>query len=151
MSYLINIFQGVREGGNNINSLRYADDTVLIADSEEKLQNILRTVTVESEIKGLRLNAKKTECMFISKQSDIPVWNILFNGERMKQVGTFKHLGFTMTLDARCDTQIKKRIALSIDTFTKMKYIFTNRNIRICTKISTLEAYMWSVFLNGCE
>ena len=65
--------EGVRVGGNNINNLRYADDTVLIADSEEKLQNILTTVAVESENKGLQLNAKKTECMVISKQSDIPV------------------------------------------------------------------------------
>ena len=60
--------EGVRVGGNNINNLRYADDTVLIADSEEKLQNILTTVTVESENKGLKPNAKKTECMVISKQ-----------------------------------------------------------------------------------
>ena len=59
----------VRVGGNNINNLRYADDTMLIADSEEKLQNILTIVTVESENKGLQLNAKKTECMVISKQT----------------------------------------------------------------------------------
>ena len=62
--------KGVRAGDNNINNLRYADDTVLIADLEEKLQNILRKVTVESEKKGLQLNAKKTECMVISKQSE---------------------------------------------------------------------------------
>ena len=55
--------------------MRYADDTVLIADSEEKVQTILTTVTVESENKGLQQNAKKTECMFISKESDIPVCN----------------------------------------------------------------------------
>ncbi|GFO07284.1 catenin (cadherin-associated protein), alpha 3 [Plakobranchus ocellatus] len=55
--------KGVKVSGNNINNLRYADDTVLIADSEEKLQNILTTATIESENKGLQLNAKKTECM----------------------------------------------------------------------------------------
>ena len=63
----------VRVGGNNINNLRYADETVLIADSEEKLQNILTTVTAESENQGLQVNAKKTECMVISKQLDIAV------------------------------------------------------------------------------
>ena len=57
--------KGVRVGGNNIKNLRYADDTVLIADLEENLQNILTTVTVKSESKGLQLNAKKTECMVI--------------------------------------------------------------------------------------
>ena len=61
----------VRVGGNNINNLRYANETVLTADSEEKLQNILKTVTAESENKGLQVNTKKTECMVISKQSDI--------------------------------------------------------------------------------
>ena len=65
--------EGVRVGGNNIKkNLRYADDTVSIAHSEEKLQNIRTTVTIDSKNKGLQLNAKKTECMVISKQSDIP-------------------------------------------------------------------------------
>ena len=89
--------------------------------------------------------------MVISKQSDIPVCNILCKGERIKQVGTFKYLGFTITPDDRCDTEIKKRIALSKDTFTKTKSIFTNRNIRIYTKINTLKAYIWSILLHGWE
>ena len=106
--------EGVRVEGNNLNNLRYADGTVLIADLEEKLQNILTTVTVESESKGLQLNAKKTECMVISKLSDIPLRNILCKGEIIQQVGTFKYLGFTITPDARYDTEIKKNnIALS--------------------------------------
>ena len=71
--------------------------------------------------KGLQLNAKKTECMVMSKQSDIPVCNIPCKGERIKQVGTFKYSGFTITPDARCDTEIKKRIALSQDKISKLK------------------------------
>ena len=67
------------------------------------------------------MNAKKTECMVISKQPDIHVCNMLCKGERIKQVGAFKYLGFTITPDARCNTEIKKRIPLSKDTFTKMK------------------------------
>ena len=77
-------------------------------------------------------------CAVISKQSDILVCNILCKGERIKQVGTFKYLSFTITSDARCDTEIKKRIGLSKDTFN----IFTNTNIRIYTKINTLKAYI---------
>ena len=86
--------EGIRVRGNNINNLRYAEDTVLIADSDEKLQNTRTTVTVESESKGLQLNAKKkkTKCMVISKRSGIPVCNILCKGERIKQVVTFKYL-----------------------------------------------------------
>ena len=112
---------------------------MLTTDSEEKLQNILTTVTVESENKGLQLNANKTKCMVISKQSDIPVCNILCKGERIKQVNSFKYLGVTITPDARCKTVIKKTIALSKDTFTKMKSIFTNRNIKVYTKINNLK------------
>ena len=74
--------EGVRVGGN-MNNLRYADGIVLIADSEEKLQNILTTVTIESENKGLQLCAKKTECIVVSKQSDIPVCSILCKEERI--------------------------------------------------------------------
>ena len=101
--------ESVRVGGKNINNLRYAVDTVLIAESEEKLQNTLTTVTIESDNNNLQLNAKETECMVISKQSDMPVCNILSKGERIKQVGTFKYLGFTITPDARCETEIKIR------------------------------------------
>ena len=104
---------------------------MLIADSEENLQNNLTTATTESENRGLQLNSKKTECMVISKQSDIPGYNILCKEERIKQAGTIRYLGFTISSDARCDTELKKRIALSKDTFTKMKSIFPNRNIRI--------------------
>ena len=89
----------------NYSYLRYANHTVSIADSEEKLQNILTTVTVEIENKGLQLNANKTESLVISKQSVISVCNILCKGERIKQVDTFKYLGFIMTPDARCDTE----------------------------------------------
>ena len=75
--------EGVRVGDNHINNLKYMDDTVLIAGSEEKLQNVFTTATIESENKGLQLNANKTECMVISKQSDISVCNILCKGERI--------------------------------------------------------------------
>ena len=88
--------------------------------------------------------------MVISKQSDVPVCDILCKGDRIKQVDTCKYLGFIITPDARCDTEIKKRIALSKDTFSKMKSIFTNRNIKVYTKINTLKAYIWSTLPYGC-
>ena len=113
-----------------------------IAYSEEKLQNILTIATIES--------VKKTKCMVISKQSGILVCNFLLcKVERIKQ-GTFKYLGFTITPEARCCTEIKKRKALSEDKFTKMKSIFTNRNIRIYTQINTQKA-LWFISLHGCE
>ena len=142
---------GVKVGGQNINNLRYADDTVLIADSEEKLQDILQTVAEESENKGLQLDAKKTECMVISKKPYTPTSNLICKGEKIKQVDSFKYLGFTITPNAKCDTEIKKRIAIAKDTFSKMKTVFTNRNISLPTKFNTLRTYVWSVLIYGCE
>ena len=143
-------YEVVRVRGNSINNLRYANDIVIIAYSQEKLQNILTTVTIKSENKGLQLNAEKTECMVILKQSEIPVCNIPCKGARIKQVGIFKNLCFTITPDASCDTKVKKRTALSKDTFNKMDSIFTDRNFRSYTKINTLKAYIWSILLHGC-
>ena len=113
--------------------------------------SVLTTVTIESENKGLQLKAKKAECMVISKHLDIPVCvNSLQSGKNESSKDLYI-LGLPITPDARCDTEIKKRIALSKDTFTKIESIFTNRNIRICTKTNTLKAYMWSILLHGCE
>ncbi|GFN95483.1 craniofacial development protein 2 [Plakobranchus ocellatus] len=106
---------------------------------------------MESENKGIQLNAKKIECMVISKQPDMHLGNILCKGKRIKQVCTFQNLGYTITPDSRCDTEIQKRIALSKDTFTKVKSIFTNRNIRLSTKINTMKSYIWSILLCGCK
>ena len=142
---------GINVGGHIINNLRYADDTVLIADSEDKLQEILTTVAEESEKKGLQLNAKKTECMVVSKKNDIPKCNITCNGENIKQVDTFKYLGCTITPDGRSVHEIKKRIGISKATFNNMKCIFTNKNIHLATKIRTLKTYIWSILLYGCE
>ena len=143
--------EGVNVGGHNINNLRYADDTVLIAESEDKLQRILTTVAEESEKKGLQLNAKKTECMVISKKSVIPKCNIACRGENIKQVDTFKYLGCTITPDAKSDFEIRKRIGMSKSTFNNMKCIFINKSIHLTTKIKTLKAYIWSILLYGCE
>ena len=86
MSKNLNEHQGVKVGDNNINNLRYADDTLLIADSEQKLQTLLTTTTVKSIEKGLELNVKKTECMVISKKANTPICNISCNDEKIEQV-----------------------------------------------------------------
>ena len=141
---------GITVGGYNVNNLWYADDTVLIADSEEKLQDIIMKVTKESENKGFQLNARKTECMVISKRPDTPICNVSCKGQII-QVNTFKYLGFKITPDTKCHFEIKKRIARSKDALTKMKTIFTNRNIRLNTKFNTIKTYAWSILLYGCE
>ena len=142
---------GIKVNGENINNIRYADDTALIAGSQEDLQKLLNTVVAESERMGLSLNVKKTECMVVSKKSVIPICKIKSQGEEIKQVEKFKYLGYVLTSDGRCDTEIKKRIAIAKDSFSKMKPILSNRNITMDTKLRVLKAYVWSTLLYGCE
>jgi len=94
---------GVRIGGVNITSILYADDTTLIADLEAKIQNVLNVVVVESEHKGLSINRQKSICMVISKLSVTPSCNITVNGDKLKQVCQFIHLGTLISQDGRYD------------------------------------------------
>ncbi|GFR65813.1 retrovirus-related Pol polyprotein LINE-1 [Elysia marginata] len=89
--------KGIRIGGVIINNLRYADHTVLLAESESELQAILDVVTDASMEMDLDLNAKKTECMTTSKNADPPTCNLTSNGEKTKQVSPFKYLGYTIS------------------------------------------------------
>ncbi|GFN73541.1 endonuclease-reverse transcriptase [Plakobranchus ocellatus] len=101
---------------------------------------------------GLSLNVKKTECMVISKKSSNPKCNLVSNGEKIKQVKKFKYLGYLITSDGRCTSEINKTIAMAKDAFQKMKLILANRNISMKTKIRVMKTYVWSVlFLYGSE
>ena len=102
--------KGIELGGHNINNLRYADDTVLIAQSEETLQHILETVVEASENKGLALNISKTESMTVSKNPKAPTCKLQSHGVPVKQVDKFKYLGYLLTSDGKCITEIKRRI-----------------------------------------
>ncbi|GFS22434.1 endonuclease-reverse transcriptase [Elysia marginata] len=143
--------EGVKVGGRNITNLRYADDTVLIANSQENFQALLSVVTYESKSIWLQLNARKTECMVISKKQVKPHCVIQCKNRKIKQVEKLKYLGFTISSNAKFDQEIKKRIAMSKEVFTKMGTIFKNRNIQFVTKVKVLKAYVWSVLVYGSE
>ena len=85
----------IKIGGHNINHLRYADDTVLLADSEEKLQNLIQIVNRKSMIYGMEFNAKKAETMVVTKkqETNIPIYNLTVNGLSLRQANKFKYLG----------------------------------------------------------
>ena len=100
-------------GGYNYNNFRYADDSVLIARTEEELQKMIHIVSRESIKMRLSVNIKKSECMSISHNKTPSPCNININGETIKQVFRFNYLGSTITSDGRCDEDIKKRITLS--------------------------------------
>ena len=124
---------------------------VLIADSEENLQRLLDITIEKSEEMGLTLNVKKTECMVISKKAIVPSCNLQSRGQQIKLVKKFKYLGYMITSDGKCITEIKKRIATAKDAFQKLSLILKNRNISMTTKFRVLKTYVWSTLTYGCE
>ena len=114
---------GVVINGRNVNNIRYADDTVLIAETERGLQDILNKVTKESESFGLALNAKKTYSMTVSKKQSPPTCTLTASGIEIKHVEKF--LGSFLTSDGKSDHEIKQRITLSIEAFNKERSVLT--------------------------
>ncbi|GFO28243.1 endonuclease-reverse transcriptase [Plakobranchus ocellatus] len=112
---------GIKIGGSNINNLRYADDTVLIAENEKDLPQLLDIVKEESEKKGLELNRKKTEVMVVSRKQELPIINIYIKGTRLKQKDQFKYLGSLISSDGRNNSEVASRIAQAKTNFQKMK------------------------------
>ena len=143
--------EGIKVGGENINNIRFADDTVLIADTEEKLQVLLDIVERESERLGLKINIRKTEVMVASKNPEPPVCNIQLQGERIKQSSSFVYLGSLITQDARCNKEVEKRILIAKNAFNNMKTLLTNNNVGIQTRVRALKAYVWSTLTYGSE
>ena len=144
---------GIQVGEYNMNNIRYADDTVLIADNEKELQEMLETVVRESEKKGLSLNKKKTEVMVISKKNCTPACNIALNGTVLKQVHKFNYLGSLITSDGRCINEIKRRMTQAKASFQNMKSILTNKRMSPGVRKRVLQCYIEPILLQvyGCE
>ena len=141
--------KGVCVGGKNITNLRYADDTVLLAESEHELQELLDVVVRSSENMGLELNISKTECMTVSKNNNPPACVITSRGQTIQQVEFFKYLGFNVTSNGKSDCEIKKRIGMAKNAFNQLNTIMKSRNISMKTKIKVLDCYVLSVLLYG--
>ena len=142
---------GIKFGGRNINNIRYADDTVLIADSEEKLQALVQSLIRASEERGLKLNVSKTKVMVISKGDDHIDTSISVNGQELDQVGKYKYLGSIVTRDARCVEEIKTRLAIAKSAFNKVKHLVTNSSISVRLRKRFIKSYVWSTMLYGYE
>ena len=89
--------------------------------------------------------------MVISKKAIVPSCNLQSRGQQIKLVKKFKYLGYMITSDGKCITEIKKRIATAKDAFQKLSLILKNRNISMTTKFRVLKTYMWSTLTYGCE
>ena len=120
---------GIKIAGRCINNLRYADDTILMAESEEELKNLLMKVKEESEKVGLKLNTQKTKIM---ASSPITSWEI--DGETVETVSDLIVLGSKITADGDCSHEIKRRLLLGRRVMTNLDTIFKSRDITLPTK-----------------
>ena len=137
---------GIKIAGRNIHNLRYADDTTLMAESEEELKSLLMNVKMESEKVGLKLNIQKTKTM---ASSPITLWQI--DGETVETVADFIFLGSKITADGDCSHEIKRCSLLGRKVMTNLDSIFKSRDITSSTKVRLVKAMVFPVVMYGCE
>ena len=137
---------GIKIAGRNINNLRYADDTTLMAESKEELKSLLMKVKGESEKAGLKLNIHKRK---ITASNPITLWQI--DGETMKTVTDFLFLGFKITADGDCSQEIKRCLLLGRKAMTNLDSILKSRDITLPTKVRLVKAIVFPVVMYGCE
>ena len=136
---------GIKIAGRNINNLRYADDTTLMAESEE-LKSLLMKVKEESEKVGLKLNIQKTKIMASGPTTS---WKI--DGETVETVTDFIFLGSKITADGDCSHEIKRRLLLERKVMTNLDSIFKSRDITLSTKVRLVKAMVFPVVTYACE
>ena len=143
--------EGIKVGGHNINNIRYADDTVLVADTEEKLQRLVNRLQEACNRKGLKINVNKTEVMGISKGDQrLPV-NISLENKQINQVSSYTYLGSKITDDGRSDGEIRRRIGIAKTAYGRLKKILSNVRMNIEARLRIMKCYVWSKMLYGCE
>ena len=137
---------GIKISGRNINNLRYADDTTLIAETEEELKNLLMKVKKESEKVDLKLNIQKTKIM---ASGLITSWQI--DGETVKTVADFIFGGSKITADGDCSHEIKRHLLLGRKVMTNLDSLLKSRDITLPTKVHLVKAMVFPVVMYGCE
>ena len=136
----------IKTAGKNINNLRYADDTTLMAESKEELKSILVKVKEESENFGLKLNIQKTK---VTASSPITSWQI--DGETVETVRYFIFLSSKITADGDCNHEIKRRLILGRKVMNNLDSILKSRDITLPTKVHLVKAMVFPVVVYGCE
>ena len=137
---------GIKIAGRNINNLRHADDTTLMAESEEELKTLLMKVKEESDKAGLNLNIQKTKIM---ASGPITSWQI--DGETVEAVTDFIFLGSKITADGDCSHKIKRHLLLGRKVMTNLDSILKSRDITLPTKVHLAKTMVFPVVMHGCE
>ena len=134
---------GIKIAGRNINNLRYADDTTLMAESEEELKNLLMKVKEESEKVGLKPNIQKTK--------DHGIWPHHFMANRWGNSGNTIFGGSKITADGDCSHEIKRHLLLGRKVMTNLDSILKTRSITLPTEVHLVKAMVFPVVMYGCE
>ena len=137
---------GTNIAGRNINNLRYADNTTLMAESEKELKSPWMKVKEESEKVGLKVNIQKTKIM---ASGPVTSWQI--DGETVETVSDFIFWGFKITADGDCSYEIKRHLLLGREVMTNLDSIFKSRDIPLPTKVHLVKAMVFPVLMYGCE
>ena len=137
---------GIKIAGRNINNLRYANDTTLMAESEEELKILLMKGKEESEKFGFKLNIHKTK---IVASDPITSWQI--DGETVETMADFIFLSSKITEDGDCSNEIKRHLLLERTVMTKVDSILESRDITLPTKVRLVKAMVFPVVMYGCE
>ena len=137
---------GIKTAGRNINNLRYADDTTLMAESEEELKSLLMKVKQESEKTALKLNIQK---MKIMASGPITSWQI--DGETVETVADLILGGSRITADGDCSHEIKRRLLLGRKVMSNLDSTLKSRDITLPTKVRLIKAMVFPVVMYACE
>ena len=137
---------GIKIARRNINNLRYADDTTLMAESEEELKSLLLKVKEESEKVGLKLNIQKTKIM-----ASGPITSREIDGETVETVSDFLVLGTKLPAAGDCSHEIKRRLLLGRKVMTNLDSKLKSRDITLSTKVRLVKAMVFPVVMYGCE
>ena len=137
---------GIKNARRNINNLRYADDTILMAESEEELRSLMIKVKEESEKAGLKLNVQKTKILasgYITSQQ--------IDGKTMQTVTDFIFRGSKITADGDCSHEVKRHLLLKRKVMTNLESTFKSRDITSSTKVHLVKAIVFTIVMYGCE
>ena len=137
---------GIKIAGRTINNLRNADDTILMAESEEELKSVLMKVKEESEKVGIKLNIQKLKIM-----ASCPITSWQIDGETMEIVRDFIYLGSQITADSYCSHEIKRCLLLGKKAMTNLDSISISRGITLPKKVHLVKAMVFPVVKCGCE
>ena len=147
---LENIQEGIKVNGKLVNNVRYADDTVILANSPEGLQKLMDAITKEGDYLGLKVNTNKTKVLVISKNLNLRA-NIRIYGKSIEIVSKFKYLGSWITKDLDPEPEIRTRIESARSAFLGMRGLLTNAALSLDTRYHFVRTYIYSILLYGAE